>query len=387
MSNQDTIVLFEPQCWDIEHASFNAALLHTVQMAHPKTNIIFLGEKDHIYHVHSVLKHNRINTDNIELRELLIYRRNASRWKRLINDYSWCKSMLNIAQQVAANLLVICSINNTAILALKILMHIRQSDISAIAIPHSCLADLLINKSWRPWSMKNALAFPPPKNLRLMALGESIYNEVIKIQPKHKAQWISLDLPCIWPDISMPRQEVNSSKIQFGFLGSANAGKGFDLFCKLADEIGDKYSNATFLLVGFYYGFNANAPHSIYVNGVSDQPLSVDEFQRRANALTYSVWLAQPEHYRLTASATFIDSLAYMKPGIYLRNPFVEYYFDKMGDIGYLCDTFEDVLSTIKSILDDFPLARYKQQKENIRNKRIIFDPVYLSSKMRQLSE
>jgi hypothetical protein len=381
---KDCIIICEAQCWGIEHASFNAALLHTVQIAYPNTNIIFLGEKDHLTQMHSVLKHNGIKTYNIEWRDFLIYRRNAPKWKRLINDLSWCNVLINISQQVKAKLLVICSINNTGILALKTLMHIRQFKIPTSAIPHSCLADLLINKSWLPWSMRNALAFPPPGNLSLMTLGESIYNEVIKLQPKHKEQWINLDLPCLWPEISRLQREVDSNKIQFGFLGSANVGKGFDLFCKLADEIGQKYSNADFLLVGFYYGFNASSPNSIYVEGVSDQPLSVDEFQRRANGMTYSVWLAHPEHYRLTASATFIDSLAYLKPGIYLRNPYVEHYVQRMGDIGYLCDTFEDVLSTIRGILDDFPLDRYKQQVENIKKGRMIFEPKNLSNKLKQ---
>ena len=58
---------------------------------------------------------------------------------------------------------------------------------------------------------------------------------------------------------------------------------------------------------------------------------------------------------RLVASATFLDALSYVKPGIYLRNPYVEYYFEQMGDIGYLCDSYEEMREVVLAILS-FPL-------------------------------
>lgn len=101
--------------------------------------------------------------------------------------------------------------------------------------------------------------------------------------------------------------------------------------------------------------------------------------------LTYVVWTKDPQHYRLTSSGTFVDAMAYLKPGIYLRNDFVEHYFDRMGDIGYLCDTYEDMLATIREIVADFPKERYEQQVENIRKGRVILEPETIAPRVRQI--
>lgn len=385
--NHDKIVMFEPQCWGFEHSTFNAAFLQTIRLAYPNANIVFCGEKDHLSQVQAVLFHNGCRIDNVEWKEILIFRRNEPKWKRLRNDSSWCSAAIKTAQCANAELLVICSINNTGIFALKSLMHIRRFQIPTLAVVHGSLADLLVNRSWRPWSMSNALAFPPPGSLRLVALGESIYQEVLRIQPSHKSQWIVMDHPYLWPALSSRQKHSKKDNPRFGFLGSANTGKGFDLFCNLADKIGPEYPNAEFILAGFYYGFNANSHSSRYVQGVSDKPLSASEFQKRVGGLTYTVWLAQSDHYRLTASATFLDSMAYLKPGIYLRNYYIQHYFDKMGDIGYLCDSFEEIVSTVRSILRDFPDGRYTSQVTNLLAGRNIFGSDRISGDLRLMIE
>ena len=101
--------------------------------------------------------------------------------------------------------------------------------------------------------------------------------------------------------------------------------------------------------------------------------------------LTYVVWTAKPDHYRLTASGTFLDAMAFLKPGIYLRNDYIEYYFERMGDIGYLCDSCDDMVSTVREILSEFPTVRYQRQVENIRKGRIIFEPQTLAPRLRDI--
>jgi hypothetical protein len=379
----DTIIFCEPHCWDFEHATFNAALLRTVQLAYPASAIRFFGEKGHLEQVRHALELYGNGNCNIFWEEYPIHRRNDAKWKRPVNDFSWCNSILIAAIRAKARLLVLCSINNTGLLLLKLLMYLYRFKIPTIAVPHSCLAALLSGQPWRPWSMRGALDFPHPDNLRLVALGGSIYQQVLRLRPGHESQWTMLDIPYLWPVRDQNGENADSNKVRFGFLGAAGIGKGFHLFCNLADKIVPYYPDAEFILVGFFWGFNSSSPNSKFVTGISDQPLSIDEFHRRASSLTYSVWLATPEHYRLTASATFLDSLAYLKPGIYLRNPYIEYYFDQMGDIGYLCDNYEHVISTIKSILMNFPHDRYNQQVKNILKGRRIFEPDFLAPKLR----
>lgn len=382
--DKDTIIVCEPQCWGFEHSAFNASLLRTLKLAYPTSDIYFYGEKNHLRQVDSVLRHRGYEADDVKWCELLTYPRNAVKWKRLFNEFSWCNTIMNLAKQSKAKLLSICSINNTGILALKTLMHLRQFQTPTIAIPHSCLASLLLKESWRPWSMKNALSLCPPKSLKLVALGQPILDEVLKLASKYSSQWVSIDHPYLWQKIPRHNTEQKPDTIRFGFFGAANTGKGFDKFCHIADRVSASHNNAEFILVGFYWGFNSESVISKYVQGVGGIPLSVGEFHQRANSITYSVWLAEPTHYRLTASATFLDSLAYAIPGIYLRNPFIEYYFEQMGDIGYLCDTIEEVYELMKQIVTDFPSSRYHNQVANILTTRKIFSPEFLAKRLRE---
>ena len=59
--------------------------------------------------------------------------------------------------------------------------------------------------------------------------------------------------------------------------------------------------------------------------------------------------------------------------------------FERMGDIGYLCDSYEEMRNIVLSILREFPLARYQQQCENIRRGRRIFEPQALAPRLRAI--
>jgi hypothetical protein len=154
---------------------------------------------------------------------------------------------------------------------------------------------------------------------------------------------------------------------------------------RLANDIAPEPGACEFLTVGCYIGPADRRPVCPFVRRIPDRPLSREEFEAGMVELTYVVWTKDPQHYRLTSSGTFVDAMAYLKPGIYLRNDFVEHYFDRMGDIGYLCDTYEDMLATIREIVADFPKERYEQQVENIRKGRVILEPETIAPRVRQI--
>ncbi len=87
------------------------------------------------------------------------------------------------------------------------------------------------------------------------------------------------------------------------------------------------------------------------------------------------------------ASATFIDSLALLKPFICLRNSYVQHYFDFLGDVGHLCDSYEELRDVVCGILDKFPRERYQRQIVNILNGRSVFSPENLALKLRSIVE
>jgi hypothetical protein len=56
-----------------------------------------------------------------------------------------------------------------------------------------------------------------------------------------------------------------------------------------------------------------------------------------------------------------------------------------MGDIGYLCDSEEEMLDQMFSILAAFPAERYQAQRENILRARSIFEPATLAPQLRAI--
>ena len=113
--------------------------------------------------------------------------------------------------------------------------------------------------------------------------------------------------------------------------------------------------------------------------------LSWDDYRSRASAIHYSLGIADPEPYRLTASGSFLDSLSYVKPGLFLRNRYVEACFERLGDIGYLCDSVDHMVETARTIVSAPPIDRYLAQCENIRRGRGMFSPAAVAGELATL--
>ena len=65
--------------------------------------------------------------------------------------------------------------------------------------------------------------------------------------------------------------------------------------------------------------------------------MAQEVFQERAQGLTHTLWLSAPDSFRLRASGTFFDALAYAKPLVYTANPYIDPYFAEEPGIGVRC--------------------------------------------------
>jgi hypothetical protein len=72
-------------------------------------------------------------------------------------------------------------------------------------------------------------------------------------------------------------------------------------------------------------------------------------------------------YYELCPSGTFFDSIKYLKPIIAIKNSYLEYYFDKLGNIGYLCESIDDMAELIRSIIEGEKKQEYFEQLENLK--------------------
>ncbi len=368
---------------------FNAALLATVLDAYPDTRVTFFGESEHMGLVQKHLEaHHIAFTDRVSWEGIEVPVRGGSGFSILKRERLLCRHLLREARASDVEAVVLCSVTNTGLLFLKPLLLLARFRKPVVAVLHGILGSLQHPASRKPWywalHLRRVLWLPHPPTLRYIALSASILEHLNECCPRFVEPFRVLDHPYLWIAEAPPQ---SPPPVRFGFFGTTSDVKRFDRFCRLAHEVSREVPEAEFVLAGFATGDGCSAEHHDVVRGMGTQPLAPEEFAKRAASLTYSVWAGDPEHYRLVASASFLDSLYYGKPGIYLRNPYVEHYFDEMGDLGYLVDSYEEMRELLIQLARDFPQERYRRQCATIVQARKALSPEALSGAFRAIVE
>jgi hypothetical protein len=385
------IVVCEPQCLASEHAAVNAALLHTVALAFPESRIRFLGEPTHLKWVQGIVRGKAPATaERVSLNELRIPARSATGWRRYAQELHWSRQITELATRDDTAAVLLTSITSPGLLALKLRLYGARTSTPILAIPHAVLGTLLEPQPVRPWrwliSLRQVLRLPHPRNLAYVALGETIAATVRRATPWLSPHFRTLDLPVLWGSHSVGAPPSQPRPIRFGFLGSgAHPAKGFATFLRLALDVTSQSAGAEFVLVGSVPMSLASPELTRPLSSLSTEPLSDDAYNEVAGGLHFVVGTGMSQHYRLRASATFLDALSQIKPGIYLRTPYVEHYFERLGDIGYLCDTYEEMRDLVLRLAQEFPLERYEAQCANILAGRQVLDPAVLAPQLRRI--
>jgi len=383
------IVISEPQCCGFEHVPFNAAFLGAVLLAYPEAAVVFMAEHEHLNGVRHMLgRYCGTALQRVEWQVIDIPPRNMGGWRRLFQERTEIGGLLQCAKDRQARLLILTSITSTGLLALKLHLYRAQYPFPMVAVIHSVLGTVmrLPRKPWK-WllNLRYVLRLPQTPALRYIALGDSIFGALEVAYPALARHFSVLDHPYFMDGETSAEDAISVplDKIRFGYMGVGHRGKGFSTFAHLAKEVREQTERAEFLLVGFLSS-TADCADYPAVAGCSKEPLSAAEYKERAISLAYVVSVAKPENYRLVASASFLDALLYTKPGIYLRNPYVEHYFQQMGDIGYLCDTYDEVRETVLGLAKQFPTERYRKQCATIRQGRRLFTPDCVAMQLRK---
>ncbi len=370
----------------LDHALYNASTLATILLAYPEYQVEFLCEAAHWDAVAEMLRrHDAAGIDRIEhvpfdfasvRTRISDVARHELRWTRRV------AGELGRSQRLT----FILSITDSGLLALKYAMARGAIRGPVLATPHSILSRLALFQSPKLWrryvNLRGVLRLPHPRGLRLIALSDSILANIRRHAPWAEKQFRVLEHTYFWERDELPK--VNATPIRFGYFGVTSRNKGFGDFYRLAENF-RRADRAEFHLVGFVRKEVDAREYGDAVLGIGYKPLDPEQFRSRAQDMTYAVWTGNPAHYELTASATFLDTLSYVTPGIFYRNAYVESYFERMGDIGYLCDSYDEMLASINAIAKQFPAERYATQCKNILAGRNIFNPAAQAPRLKQL--
>jgi hypothetical protein len=386
---REKILIVEPQCWDLEHASFNAALLASVLSAYPDDEVVFMGEECHLRNVRvAITKYAPRDAARVEWRPISLLPRYATGWLRFFAEYRDFAGVLGEAERLAVRCVLFMSVSNSGVLALKLRMRQWPESRPVFTVMHGMLNRIVGRWPTKPWNwllnLRALLRLPQPPGLWYLVLGDSIHRALVEMQPRLVKNFQAIDIPNIPADTPSAADTVTAdgTRLRFGHLGVGNITKGFGIFARIAKEFANVSPGAEFTLVGYLSTFREDTDYSA-VTGIVDEPLPLDEYARRAESLTYAVNAANPQEYKLAGSSSFIEALFYGKPGICLRNDYVEDCFRVMGDIGYLCDTPEQMIETIGAIIREFPEERYNKQVANIIRGRAKFAPQAVGHRLR----
>ncbi|GHV72036.1 hypothetical protein AGMMS49928_27070 [Spirochaetia bacterium] len=119
----------------------------------------------------------------------------------------------------------------------------------------------------------------------------------------------------------------------------------------------------------------------IQIHG-GNQRLPTEELNYLISILHYGIFFYPSNSYRFGASGAVFDLLTFLKPIIAIRNPYFEYLFDKMGNIGFLCDSLDEMTIAIENIIGNNDSELYIQQQNNIKNGLKYFSLDYLKNDM-----
>jgi hypothetical protein len=276
---------------------------------------------------------------------------------------------------------------------LKVQLAGSRISVPVLAVMHGVLATIVPGAPRKRLAslrgMRLVFRLPQPRQLRYVALGESILRSLREIHPAAARHTVAIEIPFSWTENALPGDSpLPPTPMRFGYFGvSGGRGKGFDRFVRLADEIRGEFPEARFMMVGHLSTGTDRARFGTAQEDYPGAPLTQDEYARRARQVTYAVSVTDAYVYRVGASTSFLDALSSIKPGIYLRNPYLEECFRTMGDIGYLCDTLDDVRACMRSVLAEFPASRYARQCRNIFLMRRIFEPATICTRLHTIVE
>lgn len=219
---------------------------------------------------------------------------------------------------------------------------------------------------------KLPLMLPTPKNLKFIVLGENIYKNAIKIVPKLKNELIVFPNIYIWRNVENKLPDFDK-KIKFVVPGVCTYRKNGHNLRKILDALVEKnIMNVEFSFTGRL--FEQDLYEYLQVCPIVNKDtlkmsfVSNEERDKIIAESDYAIFTYNIGSYKYTASGAFVDAINFEKPSFVLTNDFMQSYFDKFANIGYITNNYVDLVNQIIKIIEDKPIEEYKIQVQNIKN-------------------
>jgi len=164
---------------------------------------------------------------------------------------------------------------------------------------------------------------------------------------------------------------LNGNITIFAHIGSAMSKKRSDIFVKLADSFEEAIAlgRTAFHMIGKldpeYLHINLS---NVKVVSEQNRSLSQQDYERYIHQADYAIFTFDKDNYVYRVSGALMDAILYRKPLVALKQDYIEYLFEQGGNIGFLCDTVEEMRLIIKRLIDRDPvlLTQYQEQQMHL---------------------
>lgn len=369
------------------HSEINAAMIAILLQKYPCEQFYLFCSKGHFKCIESILKKSDINITNVIFNEISVSPEKFE-YSRFFIDFNLIKQIFNFAKTSEETKIFVSYTTTLFLYYLKLFLFFNPK-IKVITAIHSELERLYVWKYAQGFSgiKKYVTAlycfvfslFLPlciyVKNYKCLVYGESIKNNLLKKVPFiSKESVIVIDHPYVTQEKINP-VPFNKPEIQFGIIGLIDKKKnGINLKMLLQKLKEKECKNFKISLIGHI----RNRITEEYLLDVLN--LDFVEYKRKVNEFIskelrdsleeqtdYNIYTYNSDGYKLTASGAFMDAVNFEKPIIAIKNDFFEYYFNKYGNIGYLCDSIDDMVEIILQIVNKPPKDEYIIQQKNIK--------------------
>lgn len=249
--------------------------------------------------------------------------------------------------------------NNCNVLVLPWLLLFNRALKKNVVITLHGDVEYLVNgdkQFWKPWFWfgmiyKFSFAYLVRRSgVRLIALSESIKQNVLQIYPQIEANMISINHPYLFHDEESLEKDtsVADKRLTIGVLGRLDKTRGLDDFLYIVKHFkADLEAGALVLksIGGRPFGLDVDIWKEVEWGDI--RPMSREDFDAKVLSLDYILCLYPVNSYRLTASGVAMDSLEYLKPIIGLKNHFLS-AMPHSEEIGFLYDTVDGVIGRIE---------------------------------------
>ena len=370
------IIVYEPECRGFAHEQVNAAIIKSLLEIY--SSVVFFADKDHADSVISIINSKNI-TQKLTVIETSIPKRGSIFLKQLFLHNRIIKSIYSYAIKNDIKDIIYLSVNEVNLITFKLFARIYRK-INVQIFVHGILEALTSNSiNIFDYKVLFKLFFKlkRPANLNYTVFSPHIIENIEKNYKSLADQISSVYHPYIYKE-----REINSElnpldnkhlETKFAVIGAFHMFKGADNIIEIANKIATKNCSAKIDVIGYNQLEEICPPNIISQN--SSRRLTTKEMHDLSEKTDYFIFAYPENMYNYMASGALFDAFYYSKPIIALKHPMFEYYFKKLGNIGYLCDNLDDMENRIIELYNHHD-KHYSTQVENIiKIKNDIFIP------------